>query len=470
MMAELRRRRLLRSLHDWCGHCLAPLGQKPQAHHRLLIRKLEQVDRGEITRLMVMMPPGAAKSTYASVLFPPWFLARQPGRTAILASHTADLAEANSGKVIRTIQEFGPAIGIATMNEGVKYWRTNTRGEVKSAGVGGPITGRRADLALIDDPVKSAEDAESTAYRDKAWNWFQSDLATRLKAAKSGEPTARIVLIMTRWHEDDLAGRLLQTQPDRWDIVKLEAQNTRADDPLGRPIGEYLWSGDPDYDFGALLAEAKRDYERDGAMRVWQSLYQQDPRPGEGALFKTELIDVIPTSMPGKSVRAWDLAATKALGTRDPDWTVGAKITRTQEGRFVIDDIVRLRGSPDEVERVIVATASRDGHGVQIRLPQDPGQAGKAQVLYLTRKLEGYRVASAPVTGDKSTRAAPFASQVNIGNVSMVHSAWNRPLIDEMAGFPSATHDDQVDATSDAFAALIGRFDLNISEADLRGL
>ncbi|HQU12567.1 MAG TPA: phage terminase large subunit [Acidiphilium sp.] len=455
MLGELRKRRLIGSLHDWCAHCLAPLGQKPQAHHRLLIEKLEAVERGEITRLMVMMPPGAAKSTYASVLFPPWFLARKRGRTAILASHTADLAEANSGKVIRTIGEFGPALGLGTLNEGVKYWRTNNGGEVKSAGVGGPITGRRADLALIDDPVKSAEDAESVAYRDKAWNWFQADLSTRLKAGKHGEPSARIVLIMTRWHEDDLAGRLLQTQADRWQIVKLEAQNTRDDDPLGRGIGEYLWSGDPDYDYGALLAEAKADYERNGAMRVWQALYQQDPRPGEGALFKTALIRAIPASMPGTSVRAWDLAATRELGTRDPDWTVGARMTKTADGQFVIDDVVRLRGSPDEVEATILATASRDGHAVKIKLPQDPGQAGKAQVLYLTRKLAGYRVMSAPVTGDKATRAAPFAAQVNVGNVAMVTAAWNRPLIDELAGFPSATHDDQVDAVSDAFAALI---------------
>jgi predicted phage terminase large subunit-like protein len=154
-------------------------------------------------------------------------------------------------------------------------------------------------------------------------------------------------------------------------------------------------------------------------------------------------------------VRAWDLAATRELGTRDPDWTVGAKLTRTSEGRFVVEDVVRLRGSPDEVEAAIVATASRDGAGVQIRLPQDPGQAGKAQALYLTRKLAGYRVHSQPVTGDKSTRAAPLAAQVNVGNVSIVQAPWNRALLDELASFPSGAHDDQVDALADAFAGLI---------------
>lgn len=454
MLRELRKRRLLGSLTDWCTFCLAPLKQKPQEHHRLLLEGLERIERGEITRLMVMMPPGAAKSTYASILFPPWFLARQQGRTVILASHTADLAEANSGKVIRTVQECGPAIGLSALSESGKYWRASNGGEVKAAGVGGPITGRRADLAIIDDPVKSAEDAQSFRYREKAWAWFQADLSTRLKAGRKGEAPARIVLIMTRWHEDDLAGRLLQTEGERWQKVKLEAQNTHVDDPLGRQIGDYLWSGDPDYDYGALLAEAKATYERTGGMRVWESLYQQNPRPGEGALFKTALMQVIPASLPGKSVRAWDLAATAQLGTRDPDWTVGVRMTRIAEGKFIIDDVVRLRGAPDEVEATIMATASRDGRGVPIRLPQDPGQAGKAQMLYLTRRLAGYSVQSQVASGDKSTRAAPLAAQVNVGNVALTQAAWNRALLDEFSMFPSGAHDDQVDAAADAFAML----------------
>lgn len=454
MLKELRKRRLRRHLTEWCGFCLEPLGLQPQPHHKLLLENLAKIERGEITRLMVMMPPGAAKSTYASILFPPWFLAKQPGRTVILVSHTADLAEANSGKVIRTIQEFGATIGISALNEGVKYWRTSNGGDVKAAGVGAGITGRRADLAIIDDPVKSAEDAQSLNYRDKAWDWWQADLITRLKAGRKGEAPARIVLIMTRWHEDDLAGRLLQTEAEKWQIIKLEAQNTRADDPLGRQTGEYLWSGDPDYDYAALLAQAKTGYEHAGTMRVWEALYQQNPRPGEGALFKTALLQVSPAPLPGKSVRAWDLAATAQLGTRDPDWTVGVRMTRTVQGKFMVDDVVRLRGAPDEVEAAILATASRDGRAVQIHLPQDPGQAGKAQILYLTRILAGYSVQSQIASGDKATRAAPLAAQMNVGNVALVQAAWNRAFIEELSGFPASAHDDQVDAAADAFAAL----------------
>lgn len=449
MLAELRRRRLMGSLHDWSAFCLAPINQKPQAHHRLLIEKLEAVERGEIPRLMVMMPPGSAKTTYSSLLFPPWFLARKPGRSAILASHTADLAEANSGKIIRTIGEFGPAVGIQTLSEGVKYWRTNNRGEVKSAGVGGPITGRRADLALIDDPVKSREDAESETYRDKAWNWYWSDLHTRLK------PGAGIVLIMTRWHEDDLAGRLLQANAADWHVIKLPAQAV-DDDPLGRAPGEFLWSGDVGYDYGGLLRDTKATLEKSGAMRDWISLYQQEPRPTDGSIFNTAKIVANPAAPAGgKLVRAWDLAATAQIGTRDPDYTVGALLQKVESGAFIVQDIVRFRGGPDEVEEKIVATATRDGRSTLISLPQDPGQAGKSQVLYLTRKLTGYNVKSHSITGDKATRAAPFASQVNVGNVSIITAPWNRALLDEMAGFPSASHDDQVDALADAFAELI---------------
>lgn len=395
-----------------------------------------------------MMPPGAAKSTYASVLFPPWFLAKKNGRTVILASHTADLAEANSGRVIRVLKEFGPAIDMLPQSESVKFWRTNKDGEVKAAGVGGPITGRRADLVVVDDPVKSAEEAASQSYRDKSWDWFQADLLTRLK------PGGRIVLIMTRWHEDDLAGRLLQLEPQNWTVIKLEAQNTKLDDPLERKVGEYLWSGDAAYDYATLLAETKAGYERTGAMRVWESLYQQNPHPGEGALFKTALLEVAPATMPGKSVRAWDLAATAKLGSRDPDWTVGVRMTCTDKGKFVVDDVVRLRGGPDEVEAAIVAAATRDGPAVQICLPQDPGQAGKAQALYLTRKLAGYNVLCQPVSGDKATRAAPLAAQVNVGNVVLVKAQWNRAFMDELSAFPAHSHDDQVDAAADAFAAL----------------
>jgi predicted phage terminase large subunit-like protein len=444
----LRRRAIRRDFGLWCEHALAPFNQVPAAHHRLLTRKLQAVADGTTKRLLVCMPPGSAKSTYVSQLFAPWFLAQRPRLDVIGASHTATLAESFSKRIHGFVRDHAATLGYGLATEGAEMWRTTTGGQYRAVGVGGPIAGTRADCALIDDPTKSRADADSETMRDKVWSWFLADLRTRLK------PDAPIVLVNTRWHEDDLGGRLLQTQGGDWDVCKLPAI-AQENDPLGRQPGEWLWNDDA-YGYGAELCRVRGEYEASGAMRDWQALYQQDPRPGEGALFKTAQISIADATPPLRnSVRAWDLAATEQVGARDPDWTVGVLMHRTQDGRFVVSDVTRLRGGPDEIEAAIVATASRDGRSVMVNLPQDPGQAGKGQVLYLTRKLAGYRVESSPETGDKATRAAPYASQVNVGNVTLLRGAWNKPYLDELAGFPSATKDDQVDASSRAFNALI---------------
>jgi predicted phage terminase large subunit-like protein len=421
------------------------LGLKPAEHHKLLIRELEAVARGQNDRLLVNMPPGSAKSTYASVLFPAWMLAQQPNLTLIGASHTADLAESFSRRVMGIIREHSETLALDLSTEAVSGWSTTNGGFYKSAGVNGPITGRRGDLVLIDDPVKNREDADSERFRDRAWGWFGADVRTRLK------PGGRIVVIMTRWHEDDLGGRLLQQQGDLWKVLKLPAI-AGHDDPLGREPGEWLWSDD-EYGYGAELRKVYREYQKNGATRDWGALFQQDPRPGDGGIFKAHLIQLMDVAPAGKDiVRAWDLAATEQTGTRDPDYTVGLKMLRTSEGRYVVLDVVRIQGGPDEVEAAIINTAAADGRTVRIGLSQDPGQAGKQQILYLTRKLAGYRVESSPETGDKATRAAPVASQVNVSNVSMAKAPWNRVFLDEISGFPSARHDDQVDALSRAFS------------------
>jgi predicted phage terminase large subunit-like protein len=392
------------------------------------------------------MPPGSAKSTYASVLFPAWWFTQFPRGNIIAASHTDELAQRFGRKVRNTASDHALRLGygLSADSKAVGRWETNHGGEYFAAGVGGAIAGRRADLVLIDDPVRNRESADSETVRESQWNWFTSDLRTRMK------PSAAIVVIMTRWHADDLGGRLLDRQPGLWRVLKLPAKAGDAD-PIGRAPGEYLW-GDDAYGYGAELRLVHREYEAAGAMRDWSALYQQDPRPAEGALFHTAKIDILPAAPLGRNVvRAWDLAATKQVGTRDPDWTVGIKLLREDSGRYVVLDAMRLRGGPDEVEAAIVNTAKQDGASVRIGLPQDPGQAGKTQALYLTRALAGYRVETGTETGDKATRAGPFAAQVNVGNVAMLAATWNRPLLDEMAGFPAAAHDDHVDALSRAF-------------------
>jgi predicted phage terminase large subunit-like protein len=447
LLSEIQRRRECRtSFQAYATEITALVDQAPAAHHRLLISELEAVDRGDNDRLMVFMPPGHAKTFYSSILFPAWFL-RIAGRNVIGASYNSEFAENDvSSPILRLIQENGPVLDYGLRTDNRKIWRTTNRGVYRAAGATSGITGRRADLFVIDDPIKGRIQADSETYRNQVWNWYRAEVITRLK------PGARVILILTRWHEDDLAGRLLEAEKagaDKWRVIKLPAIAETDDDPLGRSKGDALW---PEWEDVEHLQRKRASVGE----REWAALFQQRPAPLEGALFKIAAIGVVPARPAGGvSVRAWDLAATKQVGTANPDWTVGLLLNRSPEGRYTVCDVVRVRGGPDDVRAAIVNTAAVDGEAIQISLPQDPGQAGKVQVLDLTRALTGYRVGSSPETGDKSTRAAPVASQANVGNLSIVKSdIWNRVFLDELGGFPSAAKDDQVDALSRAFSVI----------------
>ena len=430
------------TLDGWAAAALRPERQRPAHHHRLFLKHLALIGTGEIDRLLVLMPPGSAKSTYGSVIFPAWWLSRHPRHSIIAASHTSDLAE-HFARRVRTLATDHPDrlhYEITPSRRAAADWTTTRGGSYYAAGVRGPITGRRADLVLIDDPVKSHAEADSSTLRDNLWNWYRGDLLTRLK------PRGRIVMIMTRWHQDDLGGRVLDSA-DRWTVLKLPAL-AEPNDPLGREVDAPLW---PESEDAAALARRRAAV----GPRVWQSLYQQDPRPDAGALFRIHLIETTETvTEPGRMVRAWDLAATAATEGRDPDWTVGLKLGRDAAGRFTIHDVVRFQGNPHEVEQAIRGTAHLDGRAVPVGIPQDPGQAGKQQVAWLTTLLAGYRVLSSPETGSKLLRAGSVAGQVEAGNLFIQRGSWNRVLLDELRDFPVGRKDDQVDALSRAFAML----------------
>ena len=425
------------SLHEWATLALSAQGHAPAAHHRLLIRELEGLAAGRWDRLMLLLPPGSAKSTYASLLFPPWFLANKSWAHVIAASHTASLAKTFGRGVRALVQEHESRLGLwlDPNNRAAGRFGVIGGGSYFATGVRGPVTGRRADLLLIDDPVKSQAEADSGSARDHLWDWFRSDLVTRLR------PGGKVVLVMTRWHPDDLGGRLLQSA-DAWRVVRLPAL-AEEEDALGRLPGDALW---PEWEDGAALRR-KRAVLGD---RTFDALFQQSPRSSGGRLFKTAQLVIVNDRAVGVSVRAWDLAA-----TQDGDWTVGVLLTRTNEGSFQVVDVRRLQGGPEMVVELIRETAARDGVEVTIGLPQDPGQAGRAQVLYLTKGLAGYRVVSSRESGSKDTRAMPVASQVNAGAVNLLRGAWNRDFIEELQDFPGGAKDDQVDALSRAFSMVL---------------
>jgi len=334
----LRRREIRNSLTAWCRHC----GFEPAKHHQLLIQQLQRIARGEIDRLAVFMPPGSAKSTYGSVLFPPWFMAKAPGKSIIAASHTLELAEKWGRRVRGLVAGHGPTLGVSLSPESqaAGRWQLTSEGEYFAAGVGGAIVGFRADGAIIDDPVRSHEDAYSETTREKVWDWYKSELLTRLR------PGGWVVLISTRWHEDDLAGRVLQE--GGWEVVSLPAE-AEPGDLLGRQPGEFLWDDDKNYPYGEQLRGQKRALPP----ATWAAMYQQNPLVSGGNFFKTEWLKPYTIRPDPRTLRTYvtaDFAVTEGAG----DYTAICVFGVDPNEDIYLLDVWRKQAAPDEsVDRLL---------------------------------------------------------------------------------------------------------------------
>jgi predicted phage terminase large subunit-like protein len=414
-------------------------GFTPAAHHKLLIGALEAVERREIDRLMVLMPPGSAKSTYTSVLFPPWFMGRNPQASVLGVSNTTDLAERfsrrarNIASLPRYRNVFG--YGVAENTKSAGNWETEQGGEFFAAGVGSAIAGRRADLGLIDDPIKTREEADSDRVRQKQWDWYVNDFTTRLK------PGARQILIQTRWHEDDLGGRILEREANRWVVMKLP-MIAGIDDPLKRQPGERLW---PEWFTDEMVTSAKMD------VRAWNALYQQDPAPETGDYFERDFFNEY-TEAPANLHKygASDYAVTEGGG----DYT--------EHGMFGLDfnnDIYVLdwwRGQTNSdvwIETqcdMIIAHKPLTWFG-------ESGPIRKAIEPFLKRRMLERRAEChlewLPSIGDKVIRARAFQARASMGKVFLPkHASWLPELVSQLMRFPAGKYDDGVDCCS-----LIGR-------------
>jgi predicted phage terminase large subunit-like protein len=433
LLRTLQKRRLIRrSLTDWCRYC----GFEPARHHQLLIDKLEAVSRGTIDRLAIFMPPGSAKSTYASVLFPPWYYAQHDNHCLIAASHTQELAEKWGRRVRNLLGQHSLVLGVGLASDSMAAgrWETGSGGEYFSAGVGGSITGRRADLVVIDDPVRSREAADSETIRDTTWDWYKSDLLTRLK------PGARVVLIQTRWHEDDLAGRILEDVAKGgrpWDILSLPME-AEAGDPLNRPLGEPLW---PEWFTEDMRVEAKRD------ARNWTALYQQRPAPEDGDYFKAEWLrpyDKAPVRETLQIYGGSDYAVTADGG----DYTVHAVVGIDPESRPWLLDLWRGQTASDEW---IDAFCDLVKKWKPIGWAEEKGQiaAGVGPFLerrQIEREAFVYRE-QFPTKGDKAIRAQSIRGRMGqMGLYVPVNAKWYPAFRAELMSFPAGKHDDQVDA------------------------
>lgn len=439
--AELERRRRLRERSPFGAwlHEVTPSFTWDAAHLLLIRDKLEAIERGELSRLMIFLPPRHGKSELATVRYPVWRLQRDPTLSVIVGAYNVTLAESFSRKSRRIAEQ---VLQLDGERKAADEWMTTAGGVFRGAGVGTGVTGKGARLIIIDDPVKSREEANSQAYRDRVWNWYRDDLYTRL------EPGGAIVLIMTRWHEDDLAGRILASEDaPNWTVINLPAL-AEENDALGRAPGEALWP----VRFGVGDLERIRMVLGSSS---FSALYQQRPTAPEGEMFKRhwfEMVDVAPYY--AQRVRYWDKAGTEGGSGA---YTCGVLMVRDGHNRFYVEDVIRGRWSALERETIIKQTAVADEARfgrVEVWQEQEPGSGGKESAEATARNLAGHIIHTERVTGDKVTRAEPFAAQAEAKNVALVKGAWNSAYLDELTSFPFSKHKDQVDASSGAFNKL----------------
>ena len=417
-----------------------------------LMQFFSDFNAGKAPRLVISAPPQHGKSIQI-IDFIAWFLGNLPD-TRIIYTSVSDRLGIRANLRLQRIFDSAkfkacfPKTQINSSNTVTISSQTLRNRDIleiigydgyfRNTTVCGSIVGESLDLGIIDDPIKGREQANSATIRDKTWDWFTDDFFTRFSEH------AGMLAILTRWHVDDPIGRLIKKDPTI-KVLKFPALATASD--AFRKIGDPLF---PELKSREFLLERK------GLMPTgsWESLYQCNPIIAEGNFFhpdKINVIDALPADAKIKWVRAWDLG-----GSIDGDYTIGCKLG-IHAGRVIISDISRCQDEPHGVRTSIKATASRDGYACKIRIPQDPGQAGKDQVLSYSQMLAGFTVVFVRPTGDKATRAEPFASQVNAGNVDMLRGSWNDNFVDELRSFPNGVNDDQVDAAADAYNQLAGK-------------
>lgn len=413
-------------------------GYQAANHHRRIADALEAVERGDIDRLMITMPPRHGKSELASRRFPAWYMGRNPRKNIITASYNIDLAM-DFGREVRNIvaspeyQRLFPA-NLAQDSKAANRWHTESGGAYVAAGVGTSITGRGANVLLIDDPLKDREEADSELRRQRIWDWYTSTAYTRLA------PGGAVVLIQTRWHEDDLAGKLLSLQGkggDRWELLSLPAIDQE---------GQALW---PEfYDVAALTRIRDVVGPRD-----WGALYQQQPAPDEGNFFKREWLqfyDDLPANV------HWYGASDYAVTDGGGDFTVHLTAAADAKGNVYLADLWRMQTTPDVwVEAVLDAMAKRE----PLVWAEEQGQIIKSVGPFLDRRAAERGIYCAreqfPSASDKATRARSFQARMASGKVFLPRNApWVAEFISELLTFPAGKNDDQVDAASLLFRLL----------------
>ena len=436
-------------------------------HLALLNKALLNVHTGKIKRLIVTMPPRHGKSMMTSTYFPAWFLGMNPMKQVILCSYEAQFASTFGGKARDIMERLGPPVfGVQVdessaarsrwqvgklgqahkQNRGRRGWyefTDSTSGVMETAGAGGPITGKGADLLIVDDPVKNAEDANSETIRERQWDWWQSTAYSRL------EPGGAAIVIQTRWHEDDLTGRILELAKqgrEKWIVLNLPAL-AEADDPLGRKIGEALW---PErYDTTRL-----KEIEEVAGPYWWSALYQQRPTPLEGAILKRAWMQkrYIRETLPQMERIIQSVDTAVKIG-QENDYSVIAT-WGTNGVDYYLLDVWRSKAEFPELKRMVAQKFYQyEPSGVYV----EDASSGQAIIQEFARESM-IPVIAVPPVGKKEARLHAVSGLFAAGKVYLPATApWLAEWINEHLRFPNAAHDDQVDTTSMGLAELAYR-------------
>lgn len=430
--------------HVWSSNRPLVIGRHTKVIASELDDAYSRLCSGESSYLVVTVPYRHGKSDLISRHFPPFLFGRNPDTEIILATYGADLSEKMSRdarSIMRSdkYSELFPGTGIDPGSSSVARWSIEGRkGELNAVGIAGGVTGKGADVLIVDDYLKTREAAESSVIRDKIWHGFTNELMTRLA------PAHIVVVLATRWHVDDVIGRIkkmMETEQDfpRFKFIEFAA---RGED------GSYL--------FPERFSE---DWYRRQFATLGQyasaALLQGSPVVRGGNLFKVDRIRTIESSPPGlRWVRYWDLASSvKERIKDDPDRTAGAKIAvRTTNGvdEVFLCDMKVLEAEAPERNRVIKTTAKLDGQGCRQGVESVAGYKD----AYTTLKgiLKGTStVHKCSVSGDKLVRAGDLEPVIEAGNFYLIKGDWNGPFLEEITNFPSGDHDDQVDSVTGGY-------------------
>lgn len=440
-----------------------PVETTVAAHHQLVLTKLDEVSKAPHGRMMIFMPPGSAKSTYASVVFPSKFLGEQGGRKVILASYGDDLAR-KMGRRTRQIIRSRRFKGIwgcelSAESSAANEWSLTNGSEYMSCGILSGITGNRAHGIIIDDPIKGREQADSETIRKKTWDAYEDDLKTRLI------PGGWIVIIQTRWHEDDLAGRIL---PDNWDgesgkilckdgneweVVCLQARCEVGNDPLGRKRGEYLW---PEWFDRKHWAQFERN------ARTWNALFQQKPTAQDGTYFQRHWFRRYRKGDEPKRLHKYMSSDHAPAGQEDSDYTCVRVWGIDTLGDLYLLDGFRHQETLDVTAERVVGNKAEGKTGLIQRhkpfawFPEDDNN-WKAVAGFITKMMrkEGVFCRVEPISphgADKQVKAQPFQAMAAQGCVWIPEGPEGDDIIEQYIKFPAGKNDDEVDA-----AGTIGR-------------